>query len=296
MATYNNHILVPIDFSEQSLIALDQSYNLARLTKADISLLYVLDEEHSNLFSIFGKEKKAKKEKGKFKKGIKEKLDKLAKETTAKSGVKVNTKITVGKIYEEIVSVANELNAAFIIMGTNGQHGLKKRFIGSNALRVVKESNCPVITIAGKKHRSGCKVIVLPLDLTEETKEKTGKAIELANYFGSSIKIVSVINTKDEMIIEKLKSQMKQVEAFIKKRKVSVTAEFVENSNIVGGILKYTKKVKADLILIMTQSEMDWTDMFIGSSAQEIINKSDVPVLSIHPMDKPESSMIPYSF
>jgi len=296
MLTYNNHILVPIDFSEQALIALDQSYNLARLTKADITLLYVLDEDHSNLFSIFGKPKKAKKEKNKFQKGLKEKLDKLAKETTAKSGVKVNTKISVGKIYEEIVNVANELNAAFIIMGTKGQHGLKKKFIGSNSLRVIKESNCPVITIAGKKHRPGCKVIVLPLDLTEETKEKTGKAIELANYFGSSIKVVSIINTKDQLIIEKLKTQLKQVEAFIKKRKLLVTSELVENNNIVEGVLKYTKKVKADLILIMTQSEMDWTDMFIGSSAQEIINNSDVPVLSIHPMDKAESTMIPYSF
>lgn len=296
MLTYNNHILVPIDFSEQALIALDQSFNLARLTRADITLLYVLDEEHSNLFSIFGKEKKAKKEKNKFQKGIKEKLDKLAKETTAKSGVKINTRISIGKIYEEIVKVANELNAAFIIMGTNGQHGLRKKFIGSNALRVVKESHCPVITIAGKKHRSGCKVIVLPLDLTEETKEKTGKAIELANYFGSSIKVVSIINTKDQLIIDKLKTQLKQVEAFIKRRKLSVTSELVENNNIVEGVLKYTKKVKADLILIMTQSEMDWTDMFIGSSAQEIINNSDVPVLSIHPMDRMQSSMIPYSF
>jgi len=49
-------------------------------------------------------------------------------------------------------------------------------------------------------------------------------------------------------------------------------------------------------MLTICSHYMDWTDMFIGSSAQEIINKSDVPVLSIHPMDKPESSMIPYSF
>jgi nucleotide-binding universal stress UspA family protein len=296
MSSYNNHILVPIDFSEQALIALDQSYNLARLTKADITLLYVMDEEHKNLFSIFGKEKKRKAEEKKYQKGIKAKLETLAKDTMAKSGVNVYTRIKTGKIYDEILDVAKELNAAFVIMGTRGQVSLKKKFIGSNALRVVKEAHCPVITIKGKKHRAGCKYIVLPLDLTQETKEKVGKAIELANYFGSAIKLVTVINTDDEIITKKLTLQMKQVESFIKKQKIVVTSEFVTNRNVAEGVIKYAKKVKADLIMIMTQSEMDWTDLFIGSTAQEIINDSEIPVLSIHPMDRPEESMIPFNF
>jgi nucleotide-binding universal stress UspA family protein len=296
MKNYNNHILVPIDFSEQALIALDQSYNLARLTNADITLLYVMDEEHKNLFSIFSKEKKRKSEEKKYQKGIKAKLEDLAKETMTKAGVSVSVKIKSGKVYEEILEVATDLKAAFIIMGTNGQVGLRKRFIGSNALRVVKESNCPVITIKGKKHRAGCKYIVLPLDLTQETKEKVGKAVELANYFGSAIKLVTVVNTDDEIIMKKLTLQLKQVESFIKKQKLDVTSEFVKNKNVAEGVIKYAKKVKADLIMIMTQSEMDWTDLFIGSTAQEIINNSEVPVLSIHPMDRPEESMIPFNF
>ncbi|MBK9525268.1 MAG: universal stress protein [Bacteroidetes bacterium] len=46
MASFRNHILVPIDFSEQSFIALGQSYNLARLTKADITLINVIDDTY----------------------------------------------------------------------------------------------------------------------------------------------------------------------------------------------------------------------------------------------------------
>jgi nucleotide-binding universal stress UspA family protein len=45
MASQKNHILVPVDFSEQSHIALTQSYNLARLTKAEITLIYVIDDD-----------------------------------------------------------------------------------------------------------------------------------------------------------------------------------------------------------------------------------------------------------
>jgi nucleotide-binding universal stress UspA family protein len=45
MASLNNLILVPIDFSAQSIVALEQSYNLARLTKAEITLIHVIEEQ-----------------------------------------------------------------------------------------------------------------------------------------------------------------------------------------------------------------------------------------------------------
>jgi hypothetical protein len=45
----------------------------------------------------------------------------------------------------------------------------------------------------------------------------------------------------------------------------------------------------------MTQQEEDFTDFFIGSSAQGIINESDIPVLSIIPSPKKDTSVFnPY--
>ena len=41
MNNRTNNILVPIDFSEQSLIALDQSYNIAKISESEITLLNV---------------------------------------------------------------------------------------------------------------------------------------------------------------------------------------------------------------------------------------------------------------
>ena len=38
-------ILVPVDFSEQSLIALEQSYSLAKKYDAEIMLLHVIEEK-----------------------------------------------------------------------------------------------------------------------------------------------------------------------------------------------------------------------------------------------------------
>ena len=95
MAQPKNHILVPIDFSEQSLIALGQSYNLARLNRADLTLIHIIDESFHLPFM-------GKKEDKSMEKKIQKELDKLASETTKTAGIKVNTMVTRGKIYEEI--------------------------------------------------------------------------------------------------------------------------------------------------------------------------------------------------
>lgn len=278
MAATKNRILVPIDFSDQSLIALEQSFNLSRLTNAELYLLHVVDESFHLPF-MGAKEDKA------MEKKAQKALEKLADETSKKAGIEVQTLSARGKIYEEIDRAAKKLKCSFIIMGTSGSIGLK-RFIGSNALRVIREAPCPVITIKGKKHRSGCKSIVLPLDLQKETKEKVTKAIELSKLFGSTIHLVSVVPSDDEFIVNKLTRQMNQVLKFVVEHQVPCESEMIEGKDIAEEVVKYSKKVKADLIMVMTQQEMDWTDMFISPAAQTIINESDIPVLSIRPRER----------
>lgn len=283
MPNLKNHILVPIDFSEQSQIALSQSYNLARLTKATLTLMHVMEETfHLPFFA-------AKQfDKGMEKKIYKE-LDKLGHEVMMKVGVKVEILVVRGKVYEEIEIAAKKLKCSFIVMGTNGSR--YKKFIGSNALRVIREAPCPVITIKGKKHRPGCKHIVLPLDMSKETKEKVTKAIEIAKLFGSIINLVTILTTDDEFIVNKLKRQMDQVHGFVMQHDVPCTVEYIPGSDISEEIIKYSKKIKADLIMIMTQQEMNWTNMFISSQAQEIINSSDIPVLSVRPVVRKNTTL-----
>jgi nucleotide-binding universal stress UspA family protein len=290
MSALKNHILVPIDFSEQSLIALSQSYNLARLTMADITLINVIDDSfHMPFFS--------KSENQSIEKKIQKQLEKLSSETSEKAGIKINSLVVRGKVYEEIQKAAKKLKTSFIVMGTTGSVGIKKKFIGSNALRVIREAPCPVITIKGKKHRVGCKTIVLPLDLTKETREKVSKAIEIAKLFASTIHLISVLTTDDEFIVNKLKRQMSQVHEHIEEHNVSCVTEFIQNDDVTESVIEYAKKVKADLIMIMTQQEMNWTDiMFISSSAQQVINSSEIPVLSIRPKVKKDTTLSVFEY
>jgi nucleotide-binding universal stress UspA family protein len=290
MIQSSNKILVPIDFSTQSLVALEQSYNLAHEYHAEITLLNVI-EEGGMLSKLFSSQQH-----DELKKKLQEQLDAMAADVEKKSGVKVNTIIAKGSIYDKIAEVAEMINATLIVMGTNGDEGLKKKFIGSNALRVVRGSTIPVITIKGKHHRNGCKTIVLPLDLSKETREKVNKAIEFSHLFhGAVVRVVSVLFTTDEFIVNKLTRQLGQVKAFLEKENVECTAEIIKGikgeETLAQNVIEYANKVEGDLIMIMTQQEVDFTDLFIGSSAQEIINHSQIPVLSIRPQHKKDTSI-----
>src|SRR5436190_9379616 len=121
MALPKNHILVPIDFSDQSIVALGQAQSLARISRADMTLIHVLDNPVSMPFF-----RQSAAEKKSVEKKILTELQKLARAATEKTGSKVEAVIAHGKIYEEIQKAAKRLKCSLILMGTNGSSGIKK--------------------------------------------------------------------------------------------------------------------------------------------------------------------------
>ena len=275
-------ILVPIGFSDQSMIALGQAFSLAKIKNSDIVLLSVI-EEQSMIQSLFLDDNSHE-----LQKKVKEKLEGIASEYSAKYSVDVDTMVAKGKIYEQINDVAEMIAADLIVMGTNGTNGGMKKLIGSNAERVVRLAHCPVITIKGKDHRDGCENIILPLDLEKQTKEKVTYALEYARYWDATIRIVSVVLRDNQDVRDKLARNLKQVELFIKDAGVRCIAELIqgEKKQTLGDfIFEYEKKFDADLVMIMTKKEELSLSTNISVTARYIINNSKIPVMSIRPKE-----------
>lgn len=285
MPKIKNSILIPVGFSEQSLIALEQSYNLARHTNSELVLLSVIEEQPA-LIKLLGRNKEEEDGKEEL---VKRALESLCKDVREESGLPVRIIITRGKVYEEIIRIANEIEPLFIIMGTTGTaNGLRGRFIGTNTLNVVHETLFPVITIHGKKHQEGCKNILLPLDLSKKSKEKVQHAIHFAQYFGSKIWILSINpRIKDEFLYKRIERQHYQVETTIEKYGIKVQGEIVRQKrgeSEASIVLKHAEKINADLIVIMTEQENGFEGLFKASDdAKQVIYHSDVPVLCVKP-------------
>lgn len=276
-------ILVPIGFSSQSMIALEQAERLASLNGGEITLLSVI-ETSGVLLRLFGEDEDSYLS---VKSQLQNKLDKLATDVNDRTGLKVNAMAARGKVYQKIVEVADLINAKLIVMGTNGTPSeFTKKLIGSNAYRVVTTSPCPVVTIKGTDHFKGCRNIILPLDLEKQTKEKVSHALSLARLWDATVKVVSVSTTSDEGLIAMLQTNLNQVCNFLQNGGVKATAELISSNgnSLADTVVDYSKENEGDLIMIMTQQETEFTIHFVGSSAQSIIYNSDIPVMSVRPV------------
>ena len=275
-------ILVPIGFSDQSIVALGQAFNLARIKKSDIVLLSVIKEQ-SVMQALFTDDKS-----DDLKAKVKEKLNSIAQVYSKEYGIDVDIMVSKGKIYEKINEVSEMISADLIVMGTNGSQGRSSKVIGSNAEKVVRLSKCPVITIKGKEHRDGCENIILPIDLENETKQKTTYAIEYARYWNATVRVVSVVlgNNNDERVT--LKKNLNQVKNFIANAGVECTAELVEGDkkqSLGDFVFDYERRFDSDLIMIMTKKEELGFSDNISVTARYIINNSEIPVMSIRPKE-----------
>lgn len=285
MAYSTNKILVALDFQEPSLAALEHSYALARLFEADLILLYVIE-----VTGVFGKLRSPEDYYKKVISEAREKFDELeglAGTVASKSTIKVTTLIEKGKPYDKIIQTAKDHKAILIIIGkSRSVTETPEKFIGSNAINVIREAPCPVITVMGNKPLNDKYTnILLPLDFTGHTKKQVQKAIDFGGYFGSSINIISVVSKENKVVRILKQVQMIQVKNAIKRHGIQCHSEmlYLDQRNAAEEVIDYSRKINADLIIIMTQQKKTVVNYYLGSTALQIIQDSDIPVLSLFP-------------
>lgn len=287
MSKTEYNILVPMDFSEQATYALDQACGIAKAVDGKINLLYVHQDKKGTLSKLFSESQVEL-----FDKAVKEKLDTLARELEKEHQIKAETELVHAKsVASKIVSKADELKSAMIIMGKGRMYdeGLEMLIIGSVTSRVIRYSKIPVISVGHKVENPELKVIMLPLDLTKETRQKVSWGIRLAKIFGARIKVVSALWDKSNPeVVNPLIAQMKQVKSFIEEAGVMVETKIVESCKeartMVPIMMKYIEEEgDIDLALIMTQQENDFSQFFLGSTATDFIRNCPVPVMTIVP-------------
>ena len=284
MSVKSTKILVPIGFSEQSIIALNQACIFAKLDNAKIFLLSVI-EERSAMDSLFLDDNSHE-----LKKMVHTKLEELAQKISKEHSIEMEIMVAQGKIYNKINETAEMVDADLIIMGTNGSpKGRIKRFIGSNAERVVRLSKCPVMTIKGDTIKGKCENIILPLDTEKETKEKVTYALNYARKWGAKIHLVSVLLRENSSTRKKLEMNLNQVENFVRNAGVSCSSKLIEGDNkqnLSDFIFDFQKNYDNDIFMIMTKKEELTLSKNISVTSRYIINNSPIPVVSIRPKER----------
>ena len=269
-----NQIVVAVDFSKSSIHALDFAISIANNIGADIHMIWV--DKPTSSDSLYNEAPSQTRQEviNRFNNLIED-----SKKSFTKG--KLSYKLRKGKIYNEISSQAKLLKADFIVAGAHGVSGFEEYWIGSNSYKIVTSASCPVITIRSDfQFKDKLKKIVLPFDHTNETLLKVPFTTKFAKYFNPEIHLVGIYSTPLKTIQKKIDNNIEKVNQQLKAEKFKVHIEKIDSNTITNSIINYAEKINADLITIMTEQQKATTTM-LGPYAQQIVNYSSVPIMSI---------------
>jgi nucleotide-binding universal stress UspA family protein len=281
-------ILIPLDFLSAGQLALEQGAYMAKLFNAQLYLVNVIE---INEFVYTGYESAFALpiDSEKIENSAKTNLEGYITRIKNHYGINPISIVKRGKVVSEITELAEELNIDIIIMGTHGASGFKEFFIGSNAHKIINNSTCPVITFQEHTKSLGFKNIVLPIDNSLHSRQKVVYAVAIAKHYNSFVHILGLmLQDFDEFSDENVEKnkfmiKIKSVEKVLAKSKIKFSTEIRLGNNTANEALKFSKEVGADLIMIMTDHESHLNAPILNPFAKQIINHSQIPVMSINP-------------
>ncbi len=282
MTTSHEHaknILVPTDFSESCDNALNHAIEIAKFLGSTVYVLHVITNESVPYLAkdqmliekVIGHE------------STEESVvnDKLTQYVKSKNYDRIVPVSRQGDIFHTIASVASEIKARLIILGTHGKIGFQ-RITGSYALKVIDSTEVPVIVVQKRGFIHGYKDIVFPISLIDKDRQKAKHAVQIAKIFDSTIHIFPRIETND-VDRAKLNARISQVMEYFNEYGVKFQEVYASEygNEYDKQILNYSASVNADLILIM--SDADKHSALFGAKEENIIfNSTQIPVMCIN--------------
>jgi nucleotide-binding universal stress UspA family protein len=187
-------ILVCLDHSSFSDAALREAISIAKTFDSAVTLLYVLQPAHETAVlhttDAFSWEI-ARKEAGAY-------LEQLQAETAQASGLQVDWRLEQGHPAERILSLARELPADLIVLGSHGASGAREWGLGSTAQQVLSVARASVLVARGagghaQQDEATPKRILLPLDGSLRAEIVLPTAARIARAHGAEVLLVHVV-------------------------------------------------------------------------------------------------------
>lgn len=266
-------IVVPTDFSKVADCAISHAVNLAKTINGDVVLLHIV-----------GKEKE--------RENAEEKLIALVATLKQETGLAISYEARLGNIFDDIGGAAEDLKAKLIIMGTHGVKGMQ-HITGSYAVKVITHSKVPFIVVQERGFRSGYKNIVLPFDLSKDSKQKLNFAVSIAKVFNSKVYIIYPAET-DQFLVNAINNNVSLAKSELKSNQIEFDVKMADDKgSFVKQFLAYAAAIDADLIAIVNSQEEGFPEILAGTDERQIIsNDAQIPTMILNPIKSAYGSSV----
>lgn len=140
-------VIVPTDFSETSVSALPWARRMTGLPDAQLHCIYIVEEPH--IYGTLGMDMATvpMPTAQELANSAEQQLDAFVAEHLSDLKPRPVTEVLIGKPADQIVSYADSVSGALIVMSTHGYSGVKHALLGSTTEAVLRHANCPVLSI-----------------------------------------------------------------------------------------------------------------------------------------------------
>jgi nucleotide-binding universal stress UspA family protein len=268
-------VLVPTDFSDVCLNALNYGAKMATLLGHSLLIVHIIDKKTKTDLKKLDLTYTA----------VTKKLDSLVKKISTQFKIEVSSIAREGDIFVTIAEIAGETGAGLIVLGTHGKTDLKQKIAGSYAKKLMLSSPVPTIVVQKNSEiKNEMKNIVFPVSTTAEVRQKVKWAVIIAKAFNSKVHLFQLYQPVAE---DKAKMGviMSQITDEFDKHKIPHTHVMAKKSPVFGEqVQAYANEHKADLIGIMTS--VDKLKFMLNAYDEKMIfNKYEIPVLCINPVE-----------
>lgn len=256
-------ILVPFDFSEASINALEYAVNFVGPNRLiDILALYVstmptVESEKNTLKADFIK------------------IAKSFKKKTKTPPVFITAE---GEVIETILTAQEQHKTHLILMGTMGDKSTDEAI--TNTSRLVLEANCPVVSIPFGCSIKEPKDIALVMGNEKiDDKEVLKTLLDVARTFNSRVHVLTIYKEsvyEEESVVDSTENLLEYyLEHFY------VEHAFSKNQDVEEGILDYINKKNIDLLAILPRNHTKLSSPSEGRLTKLLTLHSEIPVLTL---------------
>ncbi len=278
-------ILIPVDFSKDSVNAVKYGISMANKLEADVRLIHI--KTGDNYAPEFAGNETIFRINDQLEVWMKELLDAVKDSYYVNRG-KIDWKIRKGNVVNEISNQAKYDDTSLIVVASHGISGFQDKFIGSNAYRLVANAPCPVIVVRhGVQHDADISRIIVPVDFEKECSKKVPVVAGLASVYKAKIELVGLRDSSFSHVLVRIKTQMNLIERFISEHaNLEIEKSVLSGRNLSRQLRDYAEEVDADLIAIRIHHSANPFSNIFRPFANDMVNYSSIPVLVIPTKDE----------
>ncbi len=276
-----NKILIPVDFSTGSKVAVEKAVEIARQYRCSIHLLYV----HPHAFAVMpvaNGSYRALTEMIDNKKEIDTQFEKICRYIAeiSKSTITAECSMVNGSWNYAIVDFITANNIDLVLIGEQATLLGKKELL-ANPDFIAEKANVPVITVPPGRHLNKLYCIVIPVTDFLPVK-KLVYGIYMAYNLDCTIKLLGIENAATE---RKMQHYLAKAADLIKDNcNVKVETETMVSTNVADAVNKFAISEAADLIIVNPGTQTKMPGLF-STLLNKVIQKYSLPpVLTVNPV------------